>query len=239
MGDRRSIKTPKHPEPYRGQMYFGGGVTYYPVAGGSGGRRLGQWPPSRGAGIGSIFSNVFRGVIPLVSRLFKTVSKTPVGKSLLKKAKKTGLKAGINVVSDTLRGENVLKSAKKHSKSAAKELKQGAVKTAVKALQGQAASSSSPRGRKKKNPRRKVVATSAGIAKRGRGGGGGGGSGGGDNSDGKGEDRKRKRQTGGGGGGDDYDDDYDDDDGDASVNPASVGGEPKRKRTKRAKDLLD
>ena len=78
----------------------------------------------RGAGIGSVFTNVLKGVVPLIRGLFRTGAKivrSPAGQATLKKAKKAGLKAGVNLVNDTLKGENVLKSAKRRSKQAVTE----------------------------------------------------------------------------------------------------------------------
>lgn len=173
-------KVPHHPQPYRGHLYFGGG--FYPVRVAHGGRRghfggaytLSVQDQLRGAGLGAIFTNVFRGVFPLLKGIFrvgKSVAKSKIGKSVLNRAKKTGLKAGINVVGDTLQGKNVLKAAKSRTKEAVGELSKGIAKTAAKAL----SSSSSP-PKKKRGPRRnkKIVATPAGLVKRGKGKGGGG-----------------------------------------------------------------
>ncbi len=62
-------------------------------------------PPMRGAGIGSVFSKVFNAIVPFA----KAVMRNPMAKRVIRDVKK----AGINVVKDTLRGENVLKSTKK------------------------------------------------------------------------------------------------------------------------------
>ena len=114
----------------------------------------------------------------------KSVAKSRVGKSVLNKAKKTGLKAGINVVGDTLKGKNVLKSAKARTKEAVGELSKGIAKSAAKAL-----SSPGKRSQRRKKTDGKVVATPAALVKRGkgkkRGGGGGGGKRGGGGNENK------------------------------------------------------
>jgi Na+-translocating ferredoxin:NAD+ oxidoreductase RnfC subunit len=134
----------------------------------------------RGAGIGSVFTNVFRGVVPLFRSLIRTgakVSRGKVARKALSAAKKSGVKAGIRIIGDALKGENVVQSAKKRSKQAAQEMSSAIAKSISTAVEVPA----------KKKPGRKktVVATPAAVvarravAKRGGGGGGGGGKGGG------------------------------------------------------------
>lgn len=75
----------------------------------------------RGAGIGSIFSSIYSTVVPLIKsalRIGSRVVKSPVGRSVVNSAKKTAMKAGLNVVNDALRGENVVQSTKRELKKA-------------------------------------------------------------------------------------------------------------------------
>lgn len=71
----------------------------------------------RGRGLGSIFAGVFKGLVPLVRsalKIGKSALKSPAAKRLLKDVKKEALRAGINVSSDVLAGENLGKSAQKN-----------------------------------------------------------------------------------------------------------------------------
>lgn len=75
----------------------------------------------RGQGIGSIFSHIYNSVIPLVKkalRIGKVVAKHPVASRVLHDAKKTAMKAGINVVGDAMQGKNIIKSTKEEVKKA-------------------------------------------------------------------------------------------------------------------------
>lgn len=75
----------------------------------------------RGAGVGSVFSSLFSSVIPIVKsayRVGENAIKTPLGQKIAKTVKKQAVKAGINVVRDALRGENIFKSTKREVKSA-------------------------------------------------------------------------------------------------------------------------
>lgn len=68
-----------------------------------------------GAGIGAVFSSVFKTIIPIFKGLLKAgtvVAKSPVGQAIKNEIVKSGLKTGIGVVGDALRGENIKKSAK-------------------------------------------------------------------------------------------------------------------------------
>lgn len=71
----------------------------------------------RGAGIGSFFSNLFKGLIPLASKLFKVGTKaarSEVGQRVLNATKRTALEAGLDIAHDTLKGKNLKDSAKEH-----------------------------------------------------------------------------------------------------------------------------
>ena len=69
----------------------------------------------RGEGIGSIFRSLYSTMVPLVKSVFrigKKALRTPVGQAVKKAAKRTAMKAGLQVVDDALQGRNVLKAAK-------------------------------------------------------------------------------------------------------------------------------
>lgn len=77
----------------------------------------------RGSGIGSIFSNIFRGLLPLAKKLFsvgKAAAQSPAGRKILKAAKKTALDTGLDIAHDTLEGENVKTVAKRKIKGVGK-----------------------------------------------------------------------------------------------------------------------
>lgn len=70
-----------------------------------------------GAGIGTVFSTVFKTLLPVFKGLLKvgsTVAKSPAGQAIKNEIIKSGLKTGIGVVGDALRGANIKKSAKSH-----------------------------------------------------------------------------------------------------------------------------
>ena len=74
----------------------------------------------RGSGVGSIFSNIFRGLkplIPLVAKKVMSLGKRALqsdeGQRLFKAAKKTAINTGLDIAHDTLRGDS-LKSATKN-----------------------------------------------------------------------------------------------------------------------------
>jgi len=59
----------------------------------------------RGSGIGSIFSNIFRKIVPFAKSLFgigKKVVSSTTGQQVLKAAKRTAIDAGLNIAHDTL-----------------------------------------------------------------------------------------------------------------------------------------
>ena len=75
----------------------------------------------RGGGIGSIFSSIYSNVIPIVKKALGFGAKalrSNLSRGIIKDVKKTAMKAGLNVVNDTLQGKNVVKSTKKEIKKA-------------------------------------------------------------------------------------------------------------------------
>lgn len=79
----------------------------------------------RGSGIGGIFSSIVRMLVPFAKTLFgvgKRVAASPIGKQVLKSAKRSAVKAGLDLAQDTLAGENVGKSIKRRAKQAGKQM---------------------------------------------------------------------------------------------------------------------
>ena len=80
----------------------------YPIVYGSYGRR--------GAGIGSIFSSLFSHLVPVVKTALgigRRALASPAGQQLAKAAKRSAMQAGLNLVGNTLQGEDVATSAKR------------------------------------------------------------------------------------------------------------------------------
>jgi len=70
----------------------------------------------RGSGIGSIFSNIFRGLVPIAKSLFSIGKKavmSKTGQQVMKAAKRTAMDAGLDIVNDVLDGQNLEAVAKK------------------------------------------------------------------------------------------------------------------------------
>lgn len=110
----------------------------------------------RGAGLGSFFSNIFRTLIPLTSKVFKVgvrATKTPAGRRLIKAVKRTGINAGLDVVSDAMDGENIAHSVKKRMKEAGKTVANAAGREIQSAI---SSSSGSTAAAKKKGKKRGV-----------------------------------------------------------------------------------
>lgn len=79
----------------------------------------------RGSGIGSIFSSVFRTLIPIAKSIFgitKKAAASPIGQQVMRAAKRSAVKAGIDLAQDTLAGENVGKSIKKRARQAGRQV---------------------------------------------------------------------------------------------------------------------
>lgn len=116
----------------------------------------------QGGGIGSIFSNIFRGVVPFVGKLLglgKRAAQGPVGRAVVKAARKTAMDAGLNLASDVLKGENVKASLKQnlHPKILAPEfvkhaeanLKSGGQRPSPKSKKNKSVSSKKKKNKKK------------------------------------------------------------------------------------------
>ena len=78
----------------------------------------------RGSGIGTIFSTLFRSLIPIAQTIFgatKKAASSPLGRKILKSTKRHAVDAGLEVAQDALDGENVIQAAKKRGKVAAEK----------------------------------------------------------------------------------------------------------------------
>lgn len=117
----------------------------------------------RGGGIASIFSNLYSSVVPMIKGALKIGSKAAssrIGKTIIKKAKKRAMRAGLNVVSDALEGQNVLKSTKRELKRAGRDVLKQSGRTIANAVMR-------PNSNNRRSRKRKAVATPAAIVKRG------------------------------------------------------------------------
>jgi hypothetical protein len=79
----------------------------------------------RGRGIGSIFGRIFSSVVPIVRGALgigSKIAKSKVGQELAKEVKKSATQAGVNVVSDALKGRNILQSSKEALSQASKNV---------------------------------------------------------------------------------------------------------------------
>ena len=79
----------------------------------------------RGSGIGSVFSSIFRTLVPIAKSIFGFTTRaaaSPIGQQVMRAAKRSAVKAGIDLAQDTLAGENVGKSIKKRAKQAGRQV---------------------------------------------------------------------------------------------------------------------
>lgn len=79
----------------------------------------------RGSGVGSIFSTIFRRLVPLAKNVVNTglnFAQSKTGKKFIKGAKRTALDAGLNIAHDALQGQNLKQSVTKRLKNAGEEL---------------------------------------------------------------------------------------------------------------------
>ena len=115
----------------------------------------------RGSGIGGIFSSIFRTLVPIAKTIFgigKRAASSPVGQQVLKAAKRSAVKAGLDIAQDALAGENVGKSIKKRAKQAGNQLlediESGRGRGRGKAAKGgKASKKGATRGKKKSKPK--------------------------------------------------------------------------------------
>ena len=135
----------------------------------------------RGSGIGSIFSTIYRGLIPLAKNVLNTgmrFAKSKTGKKILKTAKRTALDAGLNIANDALQGENIKESVQKRMRTAGDELVDGIQqattqykkkkkKKKVIARHGGGRPKSNKKKKLKKNPKKKKKKKGSGKKKKG------------------------------------------------------------------------
>jgi len=77
-----------------------------------------------GAGVGSIFSNIFKEVLPLLTQGAKKLIASESVQNLLSNMGDTAVKTGMDFASDVLKGKNVLKSAEAGLETGFKGIKQ-------------------------------------------------------------------------------------------------------------------
>ena len=78
-----------------------------------------------GRGLGGIFWGVYKFFKPLVNFLLPSITKaatSKTGKKLIKQAKKSAIKAGVNTIGDISSGENVGVSMSKNLKKASADI---------------------------------------------------------------------------------------------------------------------
>lgn len=123
----------------------------------------------RGAGIASIFSNIYSSVVPIIKsalRIGKKAAQTRAGKKILSKTKKHAMQAGLNVVGDALQGKNIVESTKNELNRVKKSAKNDLLDVLA------ARPPPAKRQRRDKNntaykkKKQKVYATPASLAKR-------------------------------------------------------------------------
>lgn len=76
----------------------------------------------RGSGVGAIFSQLFRRLLPFASSLARKAINSPTGAKIMQSAKRNALKAGLDVTRDALAGENLKQSVKRRVKEAGKSI---------------------------------------------------------------------------------------------------------------------
>ena len=75
----------------------------------------------RGAGLGSVLSRAFTRVLPVIKKALsygQKLAQSPQGQALLGHAKKEAINAGLNIVTDGLKGKQIMASTKEHIKKA-------------------------------------------------------------------------------------------------------------------------
>lgn len=61
----------------------------------------------RGQGIGNLLGSLFKSIIPVTSRIARSIMGSPITKSVLKGARDAAIEGGLNVATDALRGQNI------------------------------------------------------------------------------------------------------------------------------------
>jgi hypothetical protein len=127
----------------------------------------------RGRGIASIFGRIFSSVVPFVKgalNIGSKVAKSEVGRSLGRELKRSATQAGLNVVSDALKGKNVIESSKKALAQASTNVgnKLDELTNPTSSAPPAATSRSQPRARSRSRPRKKAKKVSF-TARRGGG----------------------------------------------------------------------
>jgi hypothetical protein len=76
----------------------------------------------RGRGLGSIFSGLFRNVLPMFSSIGRSIFGSPVVKNVGKSLLDSTVRGGLNLAADAIGGEDIKESFKKQLGSARQEV---------------------------------------------------------------------------------------------------------------------
>lgn len=79
----------------------------------------------RGNGLGNLFTSLYSAVVPMVKRAIGVGARalaSPAGRALRKEAKRTAMKAGLDVVGSVLQGERPAKAAKREIAKASRTM---------------------------------------------------------------------------------------------------------------------
>jgi hypothetical protein len=72
----------------------------------------------RGRGLGSLLGSLFKAVIPVASRVGRSIIRSPITKSVLRTAKDAAIEGGLSLAVDALRGNKVAESAQQNVEQA-------------------------------------------------------------------------------------------------------------------------
>ncbi len=109
----------------------------------------------QGSGLGGFLGNLFKRVWPVVSSIF---SSAPV-KQVASDVKDSALKAGLNLASDVIHGQNVKESLEKNAKSFGKNVGESVINAADSVLSTKSKKNKKPAKRPakpKKPPKKKI-----------------------------------------------------------------------------------
>ena len=96
----------------------------------------------RGAGVASVFSNIYSSVVPHLKSALSVGTKaanSTAGQALADKVKQRAMRAGLNVVSDALSGKNVVQSTQNELQKAQRSVKKNAARNVSTAFSDHAA----------------------------------------------------------------------------------------------------
>jgi hypothetical protein len=112
----------------------------------------------RGGGLGNIFGSLFKSVIPVLSRVGKSILRSPTAQSVLKSAKDAAIQGGVNLAVDALRGNDVIDGVQQSVKNARNSIADAIADnmSTKKELAGKKRKSSSKKKMKRFKKKRKI-----------------------------------------------------------------------------------